>query len=62
MWRVCPSVGGCVPCMCVCEVWVSLSHVLMADTPSSASVCSSDCRALQPHGESPNILKLVAID
>ena len=42
--RVCPSVGGCAPvldgvsqcgrvcpCMCVCEVWVFLSHVLMMD-------------------------------
>ena len=34
--RVFPSVGGCAPvyvrCVCVCEVWVSLSHVLMMDT------------------------------
>ena len=42
--RVHPSVGGCAPVwegvpqcgrvcprMCVCEVWVSLSHVLMMD-------------------------------
>ena len=42
--RVCPSVGACAPvldgvsqcgrvcpCMCVCEVWVFLSHVLMTD-------------------------------
>ena len=39
MWRVFPSVGGFAPVwegvslyVCVCEVWVSLSHVLMADT------------------------------
>ena len=51
--RVCPSVGGCVPvwegvpqcgrvcpCMCVCKVWVSLSHVLMMNTQVHLSVCS----------------------
>ena len=35
--RVCPSVGGCAR---VCEVWVSLSHVLMMDTQVHLSVCS----------------------
>ena len=32
--RVCPSVRGCalVSVMCACEVWVSLSHVLMMNT------------------------------
>ena len=34
--RVCPSVGVCAPMWedvyAWCEVWVSLSHVLMADT------------------------------
>ena len=50
--RVCPSVGGYVPvwqgvpqcgrvcpCMFVCEVRVSLSHVLMMDT--QVHLCSS---------------------
>ena len=37
--RVFPSVGGCVPVLCVCEVWVSLSHVdLMMD---SKCICAS---------------------
>ena len=55
--RVCPSVGGYVPvwegvfqcgrvcpCMCVCKVWVSLSHVLMMDTQVHLSMCSYNCR------------------
>ena len=41
MWKGLPSEGGCPQCvrvcpricdMYVCEVWVSLSHVLMMDT------------------------------
>ena len=27
-----PQYGRVCPCMCVCEVWVSLSHVIMMDT------------------------------
>ena len=27
-----PQCGRVCPCMCVCEVWMSLSHVLMMDT------------------------------
>ena len=32
--KVCLSVRGCAPVcdMCACEVWLSLSHVLMTDT------------------------------
>ena len=75
--RVLPSVGGCAwmwegasqcervcPCicdMCACEMWVSLSHVLM----TNASVCSSDCSLFQSRGKGlcdRNILKSVAID
>ena len=32
VWEGLPQCGRVCPCMCVCEVWVSLSHVVMADT------------------------------
>ena len=39
----CASVGGCARvyliCACVCEVWVSLSYILMTDTQVHLCVC-----------------------
>ena len=37
--------------MCVCEVRVSLSHVLVTDTQVHLSVCLYDCRTLRTRGK-----------
>ena len=43
VWEGAPQYGRVCPCMCVCKMWVSLSHVLMMDTQVHLSVCSYNC-------------------